>query len=186
MKKLLTNFLTLLIKCQISTVYYFSCTPFYLLYVSVVMLSLFNNHAGSLLSSACKFVLVHSLLSAFLLFFLLNIDFLRERVYFLVGKNFIDSKKPAIIKTPLPFLFFLFTISVVGCIEVQSWYLRVESEAEIFRMERRQVDNLKYLPTCDKTMDTLEDILHHFSTAPKSFSKTGIVTDFSTFICSKL
>lgn len=187
-KTKLLPFITMLfqngLRNQVLIVSRFCFTYFYLLFVLLSMVPFFCEAKGSFINLICKFIVFYTLFSAFILSFFLNFPWTKERIESLLGKRFLDEKIGLHYRGLIPFLFFLLTISALGQIDSFSMLFKVREKIHEREFYMNQVEKFVEQPLTYTSMGEILETLSQISNLPKDFSSAGIITEFSTWICS--
>ena len=185
-KKFFKNFCFYLTKISIYVTHTFFYTRWYFFYVFCVIVTCFCTLNFSYIYIVCQCAMLFILASSLFSFFLLNISFTRTKIERFIGKPFLEIYLPGKIKALIPFLIYTFTISTVGVIESQSIKNRVISQAKDIEQINNQIDCFKESPYTFESLKDFSQTVVKISEVPENFANTGILTDFSNFVCSFL
>lgn len=168
------------LKNQVLTVYYFSFTLYYLLFVFCTIAAFFSKVDHSYIQIVCQSIVFYSILSSLMLFLLLIVPFTRKKVEILLGKQFLNEKITGKFKSVLPLLIFLVTFSTLDLIEAVSMSLRVQSQIKCKDLLYQESHDL---PLDQKNIDQASEFLTKLLNQSEEFASTGVITDISNWIC---
>ena len=168
------------LKNQVLTVYYFSFTLYYLLFVFCAIITFFSKVDHSYIKIVCQFIVFYSILSSLMLFLLLIVPFTRKKVEILLGEQFLNEKVAGKFKSLLPLSIFFLTFSTLDLIEAVSLTSRVQSQ---IKLEYSLIEESKEVDLDQENLDQVSQLLTTLQSLPEKFPSTGVLTDISSWIC---
>lgn len=181
------SMISTIFKGSILLIHYFSYTPFYVLYILMIILGFFCTVKESYMSViSSTFICV---LLFFTLFFIviLNLQITSKKIEHFLGKPFIDRYLPGHFKGLYSLLLFVVTISLLDFMEASSLYMKTCEFQDSLDLTNKDIEYLtvNHMSISNMNVDgNINDLLLKIGDLPAGgYPKTGFLTDLSSRLC---
>lgn len=181
------SMISTIFKGFILLIHYFSYTPFYVLYILMIILGFFCSVKESYMSViSSTFICV---LLFFTLFFIviLNLQITCKKIEHLLGKPFLDLYLPGHFKGLYSLLLFVVTISILDLMEASSLYMKTCEFQDSLDLTNKKIESLtvNHMSISNMSVEAnINDLLLKIGNLPAAgYPKTGFLTDLSSRLC---